>query len=229
MDGELNKSREELALMLNRYQQSVEEERINLARDLHDELGQALTALKIDLTMLWKKISSDDPGPSNINEEFEQIIYAVGKLMRSVKDISFSLRSQHLESGLIEAIKSYALEFEKRNKVTCRTILPSYDPGLEKNASIALFRIVQESLTNVARHSEATYVQVAFNHVDNHLRLEITDNGKGISESDINSTHSLGIIGLRERTQRLKGVFTIQKAGDRGTIVSAVIPLENLK
>jgi two-component system sensor histidine kinase UhpB len=224
--AELIKSHEELRLLVNRHQISIEEERTNIARDLHDELGQVLTALKIDITMLRKKLTAGKGvSEQTINDEFATITKTVDKIATSAKQISSGLRPEALDDlGIFEAIHWQVVEFEKRNKIVCRLQLPVEPPELTKELSIALFRIIQEGLTNVARHSLADLVQIHLDLRNHVLFLEILDNGKGIEDDKIRSSKSLGIIGLRERVQLLHGKFFIGKAKDGGTRISIMIP-----
>jgi len=223
---ELKKSHEELRLLVNRHQISIEEERMNIARDLHDELGQVLTALKIDIAILRKKLTTGkEVSEQIISHEFEAISKTVDKIATSAKQISSGLRPEVLDDlGVFEAIQWQVIEFEKRNRITCQLYLPRGKAELTKELSIALFRIVQEALTNVARHSLADLVQIYIDIRDHVLFLEILDNGKGIEDDKIRSSKSLGIIGLRERVQLLRGQFFIGKAKGGGTKLSIIIP-----
>jgi signal transduction histidine kinase len=227
--SELKKSHEELRLLVNRHQISIEEERMNIARDLHDELGQVLTALKIDIAMFRKKLTSGKKmSEKSIHDEFASISKTIDKISTSAKQISAGLRPETLDDlGILDAIQWQATEFEKRNQIACQLYLPTEHLELTKELSIALFRIVQEALTNVARHSMATAVQIYLDARDNVLFLEILDNGKGIDDEKIKSSKSLGIIGLRERVQLLHGHFFIGKAKGGGTKVSIMIPIKN--
>ncbi|HTJ53468.1 MAG TPA: sensor histidine kinase [Cyclobacteriaceae bacterium] len=229
--SELEKSHKELRLLLDHQQASLEEERVKIARDLHDELGQVLTALKIDIMMLWKKITSGKLLPDQvIHDEFTSITELVDKITRSVKEISSGLRPEALdELGILDAIRWQGVEFEKRNKISCKVFLPDDTLNLNKDLSIALFRIVQEALTNVARHSMATLVEIYLKTQKNLLALEIQDDGKGIREDVIRSSKSLGLIGLRERVHSLNGKFNIHAMRKGGTKVSVLIPFENNK
>jgi signal transduction histidine kinase len=228
MSDELKKSHEELRLLVNRHQISIEEERMNIARDLHDELGQVLTALKIDIAMLRKRLTSGKKmTEQTINDEFAAISKMVDKITMSAKAISAGLRPEALDDlGILESIQWQAAEFEKRNKINCQLYLPNDHLELTKELSIALFRIVQEGLTNVARHSLASLVQIYLDSRDNVLFLEILDNGKGIEDEKIKSSKSLGIIGLRERVMLLSGQFFIGKAKGGGTKISIMIPVK---
>jgi signal transduction histidine kinase len=227
MSLELEKSHKELKLLLNRHQQLVEEERTKISRDLHDELGQALTALKIDVSMFWKKfISNKNLSQGTIHDEFASIIKLIDQITLSVKTISSGLRPETLDAlGIVVAIRWQAIEFEKRNKIVCKTHLPMDHLDLGKDLSIAIFRIVQEALTNVARHSSATEVEIQLEVVDSLISLKIIDNGKGIDEEQVLSSKSLGIIGLRERVHLLKGQFDIRSGPEGGTYVLVIIPI----
>jgi len=225
--AELKKSHEELRLLLERNQVSIEEERKKIARDLHDELGQVLTALKIDISLFRKKLTSGQTlSAETINEEFGGLNKTVDKIASSVKEISAGLRPDSLDAlGIFEAIRNQVAEFEKRNSIKCSLFLPEEDIELSKKLSIAIFRIVQEALTNVARHSQAKFVQIYLDIKDETLFIEIMDDGIGIDDAQIKSSKSLGIIGLRERVQLLNGKFMIGKARRGGTKVSIIIPL----
>lgn len=228
--SELKKSHEELRLLVNRHQISIEEERMNIARDLHDELGQVLTALKIDITMLRKRLTSGKKMTEEmIDEEFAAISKTVDKISMSAKEISAGLRPEALDDlGILEAIQWQTTEFEKRNSISCQLYLPNDPLEMTKELSIAIFRIVQEALTNVARHSLANLVQIYLDSRDNILFLEILDNGKGIEDEKVKSSKSLGIIGLRERVMLLHGHFFIGKAKGGGTKVSIMIPINKI-
>lgn len=226
MASELKKSHEELRLLVNRHQNSIEEERLNIARDLHDELGQVLTALKIDVAMLRKKIVSGKTFDEHaVRNEFTLISKTIDKIANSVRQISSGLRPEVLDDlGILEAIHCHAAEFEKRSKIRCELYLPAEVPLISKELAIALFRIIQESLTNVARHSMATVVRISLAWEFKTITLEIVDNGRGIDSDQISSSKSLGIISLRERVQLLHGKFSIGKAGNGGTRVYMSIP-----
>ncbi len=223
---ELKKSHEELRLLNIAQQRAREDERLTIARDLHDELGQVLTALKIDITMFGKKVLQQI-GEPGMEAEYKGIINMVDRITQSVKRISSGLRPEVLdELGLFEAIKWLAKEFQARNKIKCVAILPTQNIPVTKNFPITLYRIVQEALTNVARHAGATQVKIMLEMENDTLFLEIADNGRGISSEEIRSLSSLGIIGLRERVSGLNGKFKIGKGQLGGTIVSATIPLK---
>lgn len=228
MGEELKKSHEELRQLLHRHHVSLEEERLKIARDLHDELGQMLTALKIDISMLLKKILTTRPFDERyVVNEFQSITNLVDNLTQSVKAISRGLRPETLDPlGILESIKCQAIEFEKRNEIICRTILPDQPLELSKELSIAIYRIVQESLTNISRHAQAEEVEIRLSVAGTQIFLEIKDDGIGIQEDQVHSSKSLGLIGLRERVHVLGGVSTITGNPLDGTIITVILPIK---
>jgi signal transduction histidine kinase len=226
--NELKKSHQELQLLLERQQISREDERMKIARDLHDELGQVLTTLKIDVSMLRKKVESNGAAQNDwVKQEFTAIIKLIDKITGSVKRIASGLRPEILdELGLIEAIRWHVTEFQKRHKIKCVLELPPNSLSLDNNSSIALFRIIQEALTNVTRHARATVVMVSMKIERNSLFLEIVDNGKGFTPESVKSSSALGIIGLRERVRLLHGKFTIMGNPGVGTTINVTVPFK---
>ncbi len=228
---ELKKSHEELGFLLERYQLSLEDERRTTARDLHNELGQVLATLKAGVTALWKKITPGRKLPAEaIQAEFTSVVALIDQLTQSVKKISSGLRPETLdELGILEAVQGQAMEFERRHQISCQTYLHADSLKLSRDLSISLFRIVQEVLTNVAKHSQATQVEIYLDDIGSAFFLGIKDNGRGIQEEQLKSSKSLGLIGLRERVRLLNGKFDIQSKEKEGTLVSVIIPIEESK
>lgn len=228
MASELQKSHAELQVLINSRQEAVEEERLQISRNLHDELGQVLTALRIDIELLGKRILSEKkPEKDEIESEIQGILQTISKINQSVIRLSSGLRPEILdELGILEAIEWLAVDFEKRTKIKCsaKLHLPP-EVKLEKNLPITLFRVVQEALTNVSRHSQATRVDISVGTDKNTLCLEIRDNGKGIGSGQIESSSSLGLIGIRERIGSLSGKFKISGEQGIGTVLAASIPI----
>jgi signal transduction histidine kinase len=229
IQNELKKSHKELQLLLDRQQNSREEERRTIARDLHDELGQVLTTLKIDVSMLRKKVASNGTQVQSdlIKSELTSIIKLIDRINRSVRRISSGLRPEILdELGLIEAIQWHIREFEKRHEIKSHVELPTNSLSMDNNSSIALFRIIQEALNNVAKHSEASNVTVKMKIENDSLFLEIKDDGKGLLPESIKSSGALGIIGLRERVRLLNGKFNIVGKPGKGTMITVTVPFK---
>lgn len=208
--------------------QSVrEEERTMIAQEIHDELGQVLTALKIQISLLANKLNDDQkPLKQKINSLSEMIDASV----ESVQKISSKLRPGILdELGLIAAIEWQAEEFEKLTNIKCSLVLPKKELQLGENKSTAIFRILQEALTNIARHSQATRAAISLLNHQSHISLEIQDNGKGITQDQIKDFKSLGIHGMEERAMVFGGQVYIDGIAGKGTTVKVEIPVDGIK
>jgi len=208
--------------------QSVrEEERTMIAQEIHDELGQVLTALKIQISLLANKLNNDqEPLKQKINSLSDMIDASV----ESVQKISSKLRPGILdELGLIAAIEWQAEEFEKLTNIKCSLALPKDELKLERNKTTAIFRIFQEALTNIARHSGATKVVVTLMNHQSNIYLEIHDNGKGITQDQIKDFKSLGIHGMEERAIVFGGQVYIEGLAGKGTKVKVEIPFDQIK
>ncbi|HEM49568.1 MAG TPA: PAS domain S-box protein, partial [Caldithrix sp.] len=204
---ELNKSREQLRSLALRLQNIREEERSMIAREIHDELGQLLTVLKIQISLISKKLP---PNQTSLQERVESSIQFIDQAVKSIQKITTQLRPGILdELGLIAAIEWQAREFEKQTGIQCDCTLPKETINLDPKHSTALFRITQEALTNAARHSFAERVSIYLKEEDDRLVLEITDNGKGIHQAQINNPNSLGLLGIKERAMVFGGKVTI--------------------
>ncbi len=209
----------QLRALAERLQRVREEERTRVAREIHDELGQALTVIKIDLSLLMRGLSRDQ------GQQFERILKEVDETIELVRRISTELRPSILDAvGLVAAIEWAAGEFESRLGTKCRLNLPQDEMVIDPERATALFRIFQETLTNVARHAEATEVNVRLAREDTMLILEIYDNGKGIGEQQVSAGRSLGILGMRERALLLGGELSIRGASGEGTTVKVRLP-----
>jgi PAS domain S-box-containing protein len=210
---------------LAKHLQSVrEEERTMIAQEIHDELGQVLTALKIQVSLLANKLNSDqEPLKQKINSLSDMIDASV----ESVQKISAKLRPGILdELGLIAAIEWQTEEFEKLTNVKCSLVLPKEELNLEKEKSTAIFRILQEALTNIARHSQASKAQVSLLKFQSNIFLEIQDDGKGITQEQIKDFKSLGIHGMEERAMVFGGLVYIEGTAGKGTKVKVEIPID---
>jgi len=215
----LQKSRDQLRALAARVQSVREEERNRVAREIHDELGQALTAIKIDLSSLSREL------PADKKQQSESILKLVDETIQSVRRISTELRPVVLDAvGLVAAVEWAAGEFAARTGTKCQLDLPQDDVVIDQERATAVFRIFQETLTNVARHATATEVDVRLAENDGELTLEVHDNGKGVSEEQLGSGSSLGILGMRERALLLGGELTIVGTLGEGTTVSVRIP-----
>ena len=200
-----------------------EEERTRIARKIHDDMGQALTALKIDLAWLNKRLANDR---DQIHEKLKSMVTLIDATIETVHNVSEDLRPGILDDfGLAAAIEWQAEEFQKRTGVECRTRIFKDELDLDKEVSTNLFRIVQESLTNVIRHAHATIVEIDLAIDDSQLKLMISDNGKGITEDAVIDPKSYGLIGIKERVHSMAGEVYIAGKSGEGTRLTIKIPI----
>jgi sigma-B regulation protein RsbU (phosphoserine phosphatase) len=223
VEEQLRNSRELLRNLSAHLQSVREEERRQIASEIHDELGQILTALKLDLSWLKRRLQRDD---SDLISSVQPMINLVDKTIEVVQRISSELRPGVLDYlGLIAAIEWQAEEFRKRAGIKCNLSVDVEELPLDQNRSTAVFRIFQETLTNVIRHSGATQVDVMVGIQCNSIVLQVQDNGKGITEDQLTSPTSFGIIGIRERVRFLGGEVRFRGVPGLGTTVLVNIPL----
>ena len=220
----LKKSHEQLRALSVYLQHVREDERIRISRQVHDELGQALTGLKMDLYWLASRLPKQLRA---VRDKTKTMSAHIDSTIQTVRRISTELRPGILDDlGLVAALEWQAAEFQKRNGIKCEVVSEVAEPILEEELNTAFFRIFQESLTNVLRHANATRIDVRLWEEHGNLLMEIRDNGRGISESDWTNTRSIGVLGMRERAALLGGELTITGAPDQGTTVRVRIPRE---
>ena len=220
----LKKSHEQLRALSVYLQHVREDERIRISRQVHDELGQALTGLKMDLFWLASRLPKQLRA---VRDKTKTMSAHIDSTIQTVRRISTELRPGILDDlGLVPALEWQAAEFQKRNGIKCEVVSEVAEPILEEELNTAFFRIFQESLTNVVRHANATRVDVRLWEQDGNLLMEIRDNGRGISESDWTNTRSIGVLGMRERASLLGGELTITGVPEQGTTVRVRIPRE---
>lgn len=199
-----------------------EEERTRVAREIHDELGQALTVLKLDLSWLQGQIPRTQRQARN---KMKSMLLYVDETIERVRRIASELRPSILDDlGLLPAIEWQVEEFQKRTGIRCKLQSNAEKVVFSPEASAALFRVVQEALTNVVRHAAASSAQVDLTSDGRDLRMSITDDGKGITEERINDLRSLGIVGMKERISRVGGEFRIRSQRGQGTRIEISLP-----
>ncbi len=224
-EEQLRESHERLRA-LSVYLQSIrEEERTRISREVHDELGQALTSCKLDLSWMAGKLPRDC---KPLLERAKALITHIDSTIQTVRRISSELRPGVLDHlGLVAALDWQATEFQNRTGIKCEVRANLGDAPLDQNLSTTLFRIFQETLTNIIRHAGATEVAVDLKEADGHITLEVKDNGRGISRSEITNTRSMGLLGMRERAALLGGMFRIGRLRrGAGTRVHVSIPIQ---
>jgi signal transduction histidine kinase len=223
-EEQLKQSRQRLRDLASHLQSIREEERSRIAREIHDELGQALTALKMDTHWIGQRLSKDQ---QLLLEKAKSMSKLIDTTVQSVQRISSELRPGLLDDlGLSAAVEWQANEFRNRTGIACETISDPEDIALNQALSTAVFRIFQEALTNIARHANARRVEVILKEKYGKVRLTVRDNGKGITEKQISDARSFGLIGMRERVHSFRGELRISGAPDKGTTVEVSIPLE---
>jgi signal transduction histidine kinase len=204
-----------------------EEERKRIARELHDELGQVLTALKMGIEDLAHRVSSRDHAlqDHSLDAQFQSAIERVDATIRDVRKIATELRPAVLDLGVLEAVEWLLQDFHSRTGIEYGLDLEAGEIALKAEQATAIFRILQEALTNVSRHSSATKIDVCLALNNDAVTLEVRDNGKGLSEDQLDDVSTLlGILGMRERARGLGGEATVRSHSGGGTLVRARIP-----
>lgn len=221
IEEELKSSLEQLQQLSHHIEQVRESERIAISRELHDDLGQSLTAVKIDLGMIKQKIADDE-----IVQKINKVTVLVGDTIKTVQRLTSELRPEIIDDlGLEAAIEWYTNEFAERTAIS---VSLDVDQGINISTgdSLTIFRILQESLTNIARHSKATKVEIFLCVEEEYIKLRITDNGIGITEEQRNAKKAFGLISMKERAASLGGIFEISSRNGNGTQIKLYIPVK---
>ena len=222
-EEELANSREQLRNLSIHLQSVREKESARIAREIHDELGQSLSAMQMDLAWLDTHLPA---GETSLAEKVQRMKLVVDGTIDSVQRISSELRPILLDDlGLTAAMEWQVQEFQGRTGVQCEVFLNFKESLVEKDLATALFRILQETLTNVARHAEATLVRARLAQKGDELYLDVSDNGKGITPKQIGDPKSFGIVGIRERVNLWGGTVSITGKPRKGTTTRVRIPL----
>ncbi len=221
-EEQLRQSREQLRALSVYLQHVREEEQIRIAREVHDELGQSMTGLKLQLTWLSRRL------PKNANalrEKTKTMAAHIDETIQAVRRIATELRPGVLDTaGLLAALEWQANKFQAETRIVCTVKAEVQGEVWNQDLNTAFFRSFQEALTNVIRHAKATKVDVRLTETSNHLTLEVRDNGRGISEAEIHNTRSIGLLGVSERAALLGGTMTIEGRSGKGTVMTVRIP-----
>jgi signal transduction histidine kinase len=219
---EIKRSHEQLAEFSSYLQKIKEQERAKIAREIHDDIGGTLTAIKCDI--LW--CTSDTPrDPRYCREKAASIESLVDSVIDSTRRISMDLRPGILDCGIVAALRWQAKEFSGRTAIPCEIFCDHEEIPLDPDLSVAVFRIFQETLTNIAKHANASKIKVRFDEIDGWLELNIADNGRGITDDDMAKPKSFGIRGIQERCQYLGGNLEITGTPGEGTWVNIRMPV----
>jgi PAS domain S-box-containing protein len=230
-EEDMRASHEQYRALVARLEQIREEDRTRIARGIHDELGQELTGLKMDLR--WMEHGLEDLRDPRVSPLLEKTMAAtdlVDTAIRTVQRIAADLRPAVLDKlGLVAAVRRETSQFQQHSGIPCRVTQPEVDPHLPAATALACFRIFQEAMTNVARHAAATAVEVDFQTPPDGFVLEVRDNGKGFSSGLAEKAESLGLLGMRERARAVGGEVTVRPRVEGGTVVRLWIPKADQK
>ena len=221
----LRESEEQLRQLAARMHDAREAERAQVARELHDELGQTLTALKLDISRMVQALTPDHLNPAII-DRLQSLIGLSDIGLATVKRIATTLRPPTLDHlGLAEAIHWESLTFKARTGLRCTVRTNRTHSALSAEQQTALFRIFQEALTNIVRHAQASSVHVTLTEQADRFEMSIRDNGRGITEAQTSDPSAIGLLGMRERTALMGGIFRISGRRGKGTVVSIEVPV----
>lgn len=219
----LRKSREQLRNLSTYLQSAREEERTEVAREIHDGLGQLLTAIKMDISWLNKKLPNVQNG---LAEKAASMIKLIDNAMLEVKQISARLRPAILDDlGIEPALEWEVSEFIKRMGIECRLKTNLEKLDIDRDLATVIYRITQESLTNIARHAQATEVEINLRYDSDLLLLEINDNGVGITKEQVSNPKSFGLLGIGERVLQYGGNLDICGVKETGTQIRISLPV----
>lgn len=226
---ELASSHEELRELAEQHRSERDAEQKRIAREIHDELGQALTSIKFGIHLTKRQVESTSVNVSGFTvlPEFDRLLKQIDTTMDAVRRISTDLRPSILDDfGLVAAIEWQTLEFQNKSGIECTFSSSSQSFPIGPDASTAIFRIFQEALTNIARHAGATNIRVNIFEANDRICLSVDDNGKGIENESPKGNKSLGLLGMRERARLIDGDISITRSESGGTRVELWAPLK---
>ena len=219
---EAMRSQEQLRELSAHIQDVREQERLALAREVHDDMGSMLTAIKMDIAWMGSRLANSDPA---LTEKIKGIENLVTRCAAAASNISRNLRPSALDSfGIIAAIEIEANEFEQRTNIACLLDTVDEDVAVSPNIAITLFRIFQEALNNIMKHAQASKVRIMIHNRLKSVELTVSDNGCGLSEPDRRKPRSFGLRGIQERAARFGGEVSISSKPGKGTTVAVSIP-----
>jgi PAS domain S-box-containing protein len=222
-EEQLRTSLDQLRALAARLQSVREEERTSIAREIHDELGQGCTAIKMDLALIGRRLTKRQ---TKLRAKVDSAMQLADDMIGTLRKIASQLRPRTLDDlGLSAALEAQAQEFESRTGILCTVTLPQEPLVLDADISTAVFRIFQESLTNVARHAHATRVEARLERQNNRITFQVSDNGEGFDPEKAKANKSLGLVGMQERAFLLNGDLKIAGAPGDGTTMTLTIPL----
>ncbi|PKP33516.1 MAG: hypothetical protein CVT99_00790 [Bacteroidetes bacterium HGW-Bacteroidetes-16] len=223
---QINKSLHDIKLLYHHILKVREEERIHIARLIHDDLAQLLTTLKIELVSYKKKIGTQEV---KTHRSLDNMLDLLDKCSTSVTSVITKLRPVALDKmGLIPALKQLLIDFQDQNNITCDFRIEGNSPEIDQEIAIATYTVAQEALINIRNHSKATYVSVKLLCNSSFLSIMIKDFGRGITREELTNNRSFGIIGMRERMKEIKGTISIKGIPEKGTTVKLRVPIKHV-
>ena len=224
-EKQLKEANEHLRQLTGHMEKIKEEEQTRIAREIHDQLGQLLTGLKMDVSWLGKKVDAGKIDPFAIREKLNEMSSLLDEAVQTVRKVAADLRPSLLDNlGLPAAIEWYSEEVQKRSGLIIEFKSPEAPPSLDPVIANGLFRVYQEAITNIVRHAKATRVSTTLRQSSSGIELGVTDNGQGFDARTPRKT--LGLLGMRERVNIMNGMFNIQSQPGRGTTVLITVPLK---
>lgn len=221
--AQLAESYKQVQRLASHLQSIREQERTHIAREIHDELGQQLTAIKFDASWLKRQLKEGD---ERIQERLTGLISLIDHTVKTVRRISSELRPGIIdELGLAETIEWQSREFEKRTGIKIKQRISTIESEVDKDIAINIFRVYQETLTNISRHAAATLVETTLEEKDGNLLLTVKDNGTGFDLEEVKDKKTLGITGMKERAFLFRGHLIIESRKGEGTLIQLVVPL----
>ncbi len=213
----------QLRTLAAKREEEREEERKRIAREIHDELGQLLNVLRLNVTTLDFRFGDAN---ADLREKANKMVSTLDRAFLVVRNLATRLRPAVLKAGIVYALEWLVEEYAESTGIVCDLHLPADDISLNEDRAMVVFRIVQESLTNVLRHSGADYIEITLRSVVGFCEVEVRDNGKGFDPDSIDRPNAFGIVGMRERALILKGTLDIANAQEGGTVLKLCIPIE---
>jgi signal transduction histidine kinase len=224
----INRSNEQLRALVGRLQSSLDDAKRQIAREIHDEISQALTVLSLELFLIQRSLEGPQPelSPQEIQQKIKTLVELVHQLIETTRNLTSRLRPKVLdEFGLIAALEFQTAQFQKQTGIRARFTSSAEQLILPTGVASGIFTLSQEILSNVARHAQATRVEIEVTHQDGQLTLLVRDHGRGIDPAHVESAQSLGLASMRERAASLGGAITIASEGPgKGTAVTLCLP-----
>jgi PAS domain S-box-containing protein len=225
-DNALRESQQMLRELAAQSAATREAELKHVAREVHDELGQILTALRMDISLIRMQFGQKNP---ELHQKIQDMMVLVDKAIQGVRDVTVNLRPPALDMGLVPALTWLTKDFNSRNNTVCYLRLINHLDELSETQTVVIFRIVQESLTNVARHAAASRVDITLAQVESGVEVTVLDDGHGFDTVQKPTKKSFGLLGIMERALAVNGRVNVVSVPGKGTVISVYIPFDSVR